>query len=241
MAVTKKILSGLNDNASRWVQSLSRKLGEPEYTRPGKTDVAQQLTEEMGQKLINLDKEAPEMFRLYDDMELYYGLSEAEKGDIDIGLIKPDTFRRAAAPMVPYGGKVVGESAENIQKLQDLYRSGIAFDDLPFLTYRRLSPMTYSNPTSENIAKIVGHEGRHRSRALAKEGAPRQLVRFLPEARKEGLLSKLGDQPVQIYSQESPGVYNKQPSKRVGSLKDLVKFLTVPAAGALSQIEGSPQ
>ena len=240
MAVTKKILSGLSDNASRWVQSLSRKLGEPEYTRPGKADLAQQLTEEMGQKLINLDKEAPEMFRLYDDMELYYGLSEAEKGDIDIGLIKPDTFRRAAAPMVPYGGKVVGESAENIQKLQDLYRSGIAFDELPFLTYRRRLPLTYSNPTSENIAKIVGHEGRHRSRALAKEGAPRQLVRFLPETRKEGLLSKLGDQPVQIYSQESPGVYNKQPSRPIGSLKDLVKFLTVPAAGALSQIEGSP-
>ena len=101
---------------------------------------------------------------------------------------------------------------------------------------------------SEKVARIIEHEGRHRSRALAKEGAPRQLVRFFPEytgVRKEKLLSKQ-DQPVQIYSQSVPfsgaplDPSYDYPSKPIGSLKDLVKFLTVPAAGALSQIEGSP-
>jgi hypothetical protein len=225
MSAGKKILAGLSGDAVRWVESLSRKLSESFLT-----DTPEKVASDMGQKLINLDKNAPQMFDIYENRPLYYALKEAERGEINLGLIDPDTFRRAAAP-IPRSDPYIRDMVdENVRYLRDLYQSGIGYADVPFLSH--------SSP-SQNIAQIVGHEGRHRSRALAAEGEPDQLVRFIPQRSPpyyapEKLLSDLDSEKSQVYSQESP--YSD--SKPIGALKDLVKFLSVPAsAGALSQLE----
>jgi hypothetical protein len=225
MSAGSKILAGLSGDAVRWVESLSRKLSESFLT-----DTPEKVASDMGQKLINLDKNAPQMFDIYEDRPLYYALTEAKRGEADLGLIDPDTFRRAAAkiPMDdPYIRDMVNET---VKKYVDMRRSGIKYSDIPFLSHE--SP-------SEYIARIVGHDARHRSRALAAEGEPDQLVRFIPQRSPpyyapEKLLSDLDSKKSQVYSQESP--YSD--SKPIGALKDLVKFLSVPAsAGALSQLE----
>ena len=226
MSAGKKILAGLSGDAVRWVESLSRKLSESFLT-----DTPEKVASDMGQKLINLDKNAPQMFDIYEDRPLYYALTEAKRGEADLGLIDPDTFRRAAAkiPMDdPYIRDMVNET---VKKYVDMRRSGIKYSDVPFFSY---------NYPSNDIAQIVGHDARHRSRALAALGEPDQLVKFIPERSppyykpETRLLSDLNNQQIQVYSEKTP--YDK--SKPIGALKDLVKFLSVPvSAGALSQLE----
>ena len=116
----------------------------------------------------------------------------------------------------------------------DLRQSGIRFSDVPFLGYQEPYP---------GIAQIFSHEGRHRSRALAGEGEPLQLVRMRPyRASYEGetnapLMTEM-DPNTQIYSEVSTMQENSG-GKPIGSLGELIKFLglgAVAVPGALSQM-----
>ena len=125
MAAASKIISSLSSDAIRWVESLANKLsGKPEdYVRFPTTP--ENVAYETGEKLVNLDRFAPQMFDIYDDRALYYALKEAQEGSADVGLIKPDTFRRAAAeiPMTdPYIRDMV---AQKVSDLRDLRQAGI--------------------------------------------------------------------------------------------------------------------
>jgi hypothetical protein len=227
MGAASKVLSELSDDAVRWVESLANKLsGKPEdYVRFPTTP--ENVAYETGEKLVNLDRLAPQMFDIYDDRALYYALREAKEGSADVGLINPDTFRRAAAeiPMTdPYIRDMV---AQKVGDLRDLRQAGIRYSDVPYLGFDDPYP---------GIAQITAHEGRHRSRALSGEGEPHQLVRFIGPSTSPRISQM--DPNTQLYSEVST-MSNDKSGESIGTLSDLVKFLSVAgvaAPGVLSQL-----
>lgn len=227
MGVGAKILSELSDDAVRWVESLANKIsGKPgdSYRTPR---TPEQAAAEMGDKLVNLNKDAPQMLDIYDDRALYYALMEAQDKGIDLGLINPDTFRQAAAE-IPMTDPFIRDMVDQkVGDLRDLRSAGIRYSDVPYLSYNEPFP---------NIAQITAHEGRHRSRALSAEGEPSQLVRFIP-ARNEDLLSTMNPD-TQLMSEVST-MSDDGGGKPIGTLGELIKFLSiggVAAPGALSMI-----
>jgi len=228
MGIGAKILSELSDDAVRWVESLANKLsGKP-------TDIVrfptspEKVAGELGQKLVNLEKFAPQMKDIYDDRALYYGLLEASEGSADIGLMKPKTFGEAAAAINPRKDPYIQEKIdEKVLALRDLRSAGIRYSDVPYLTYSEPYP---------GIAQVISHEGRHRALALDAEGEPVQLVRVMPR-RNEQLLSTMNPD-TQLMSEVST-MQPEAGGKEVGTLGQLIKFLglgSVAAPGVLSQL-----
>tara|TARA_R110000824_G_C15105388_1_gene666649 strand:- start:33 stop:743 length:711 start_codon:yes stop_codon:yes gene_type:complete len=229
MAAGAKILASLSDDAVRWIESLSRKLGDA-YTNTIPTD-PEYLADEMGEKLVNLTREAPQMLDIYKDKGLYEVLREANFGESDLGLIKPSTFRESAAPINTNDPHIRDMVDEKVRKLIDLRESGTGYHTVPFLSVKEYGD-------GELISKVVGHEGRHRSRALESLGEPDQLVRFIRRSSES-----LPDLPPQtkLYSEKVGSSLDEfvPEDKPVGTLSELIKFLSVmpPAAlGALSQL-----
>jgi hypothetical protein len=227
MGVASKVLSELSDDAVRWVESLANKLsGKPEdYVRFPTTP--ENVAYETGEKLVNLDRLAPQMFDIYDDRALYYALQEAKEGSADVGLMNPDTFRRAAAE-IPMGDPYIRDMVDQkVADLRDLRQAGIRYSDVPYLGY---------DDFPANSAQITAHEGRHRSRALSAEGEPYQLVRFIGPSSSPRLSQMKPN--TQMLSEEIsfPEGGGKQP---IGTLGELIKFLSiggVAAPGVLSQL-----
>lgn len=227
MGAASKILSELSDDAVRWVESLANKMsGKPGDAVRYPTS-PENVAYETGEKLVNLDRFAPQMFDIYDDRALYYALKEAKEGSADVGLINPDTFRRAAAE-IPMTDPFIRDMVDQkVGDLRDLRQAGIRYSDVPYLGY---------NEPFQDIAKITAHEGRHRSRALAAEGEPDQLVRFIP-ARNEDLLSTMN--PNTRVMSEVSTMSEDGGGKPIGTLGELIKFLSiggVAAPGVLSQL-----
>ena len=235
MAAGAKILSALTADAVRWIESLSRKLGAGAETQWSAPTDPEYLAGEVGEKLVNLNREAPQMLGIYGDRGLYEVLREANLGKSDLGLIKPSTFREAAEPIPMHDPWIRDMVDEKVRKLIDLRKSGIGYKDVPFLTIDH----------NGKLAWVAGHEGRHRSRALEAMGEPDQLVRFI-----RGSETSLPDLPPQtkLYSEKTlVGKGQKKVDERVrelidkpvGTLEELIKFLSIapPAAlGALSQL-----
>tara|TARA_X000001388_G_scaffold73794_1_gene65924 strand:- start:9275 stop:10027 length:753 start_codon:yes stop_codon:yes gene_type:complete len=244
MGIGAKILSELSDDAVRWVESLANKLsGKPtDYVRFPTTP--EQAAAEMGQKLVNLEKLAPQMKDIYDDRALYYALSEANRGErimldqpfqTDLALMKPETFREAAAEINPTNDPYIRDMvAEKVENLRDLRRSGIRFSDVPFLGYKEPYP---------DIMQVIAHEGRHRSRALAGEGEPLQLVRMNPYKDPYGEATATPVRQMSPETQVMSEVSTMQQEgggKSVGALGQIMKILGlggVAAPGVLSQVE----
>ena len=227
MAIGAKILSELSDDAVRWVESLANKLsGKPtDYVRFPTTP--EQAAAEMGQKLVNLEKLAPQMKGIYDDRALFYALKEAQEKQADIGLIKPDTFRQAAAELPMYDPSIRDEVNKKISALSDLSQAGIRFSDVPYLGYDDPFP---------GIAQVTAHEGRHRSRALDAMNEPSQLVRFFGPSGSPRISQM--DPSTELFSEVS-SMSGDDAGKKVGSLGELVKFLglgSAAAPGVLSQL-----
>jgi len=227
MPAGSKIITRLTDDAVRWVESLSRKLSEAPKTRWSEPTDPEYVAEQAGERLVNLSEQAPQMLDIYNDKALYQILQEAEAGESSLGLVSPETFRRAAAeiPMDdPYIRQLVGEK---VQALSDLIESGIPLSDVPFLSV--------DNPI-DRVAQTVGHEGRHRSRAFEALGEPDQLVRFIHRSWKQPVSDLPRD--TQLYSEIS-GMQREGGGKSIGTLGELIKFLSIAppvAAGALSQL-----
>ncbi len=234
MAVASKLLKGLSEETILWLRSVARKLEESYNIPKTPEEVAEETVDD---RLRNLQEAAPEMFRLYQDLPLQRSLSNR---DVDLGLIDPERFKTLAAPLpmgddpnfIFYKGKrhridpdplVRKEIDSNIKSIQDLVEAGIPLSDIPFLRY---SP-------EGKIQRIVGHEGRHRNRALEGLGYQDSLVEFSPY----GALPLKSLPPETRFGQQlneySPTI-DADEKVLSPALKDFIKILTVPAA--LSQI-----
>jgi hypothetical protein len=206
-----KILAELGDEAFRWVASLANKLGES----------ADELAERMGEKLKNLEKEFPEAFSLYEPTALLEGLEQANRGEIDLAIVKPETFRKIAAQIDTADPDIAKQMQETVDQYAAEIESGIPLnnpeDNIPFLEY---------DVPRENVAQFVGHDGRHRNRAMEQLGALRSLVKVVPYFRNQQILSKTG-KPSDVYTEVSPMQMEGEGGKKVGSSKDLFKFLSM--------------
>ena len=229
MGAASRILGELTDDAVRWVESLANKLSGKPGDAVRFPTTPENVAYETGEKLVNLNRLAPQMFDIYDDRALYYALKEAKDKENDLGLMRPKDFRRAAAE-IPMGDPYIRDMVnENVQDLTDLLESGIAYSDIPYLGYDNFPAKS---------AQITAHEGRHRSRALEGVGEPYQLVRFIGPSSSPRLSQMKPD--TQMLSEEVgfPEAGGKQP---IGTLGELIKFLSiggVAAPGVLSQLGG---
>tara|TARA_R100000544_G_C2206977_1_gene49846 strand:+ start:73 stop:714 length:642 start_codon:yes stop_codon:yes gene_type:complete len=206
------IIKLLSPDVSRWISALSRKLDQ----------APEQIAEDMGQKIINLDREAPQIIGSFKDVDIYEALREANEGASDIGLMAPSNFRKLAAEIPMEDPKIRDLVNKNVQYQKDLMESGIAPDAIPYLGVRR--------------GQVVGHDSRHQSRANEALGIKEQLVRLIPE--NSDLVSKL---PKNTKLLPEPSLSGK-PREGVGTLENIIKFLSAPAAtlGALSQLPQEP-
>lgn len=215
-----RILAELGDEAFRWVASLASKLGKP----------ADELAERMGEKLKNLEKEFPEAFSLYEPTALLQGLEQANKGQADLAIIKPETFRKIAAQIDTADPSVAKQMQKTVDQYASEIESGIPLnnpeDNIPFLEY---------DVPKENVAQFVGHDGRHRNRAMELLGALQSLVKVTPYFRNQQVMSKAG-KPSDVYTEVSPMQMEGEGGKKIGSSKDLFKFLSM--FGALPFIPG---
>jgi len=215
-----RILAELGDEAFRWVASLANKLGES----------ADELAERMGTKLINLEKQFPEAFSLYEPTAILESLEQANRAQADVAIIEPETFRKIAAQIDTADPAVAKQMQKTVDQYAAEIESGIPLnnpeDNIPFLEY---------DVPRENVAQFVGHDGRHRNRAMEQLGVLKSLVKVVPYFRNQQIISKTG-KPSDVYTEVSPMQMEGEGGKKVGSSKDLFKFLSM--FGALPFIPG---
>ena len=215
-----RILAELGDEAFRWVASLANKLGES----------ADELAERMGTKLINLEKQFPEAFSLYEPTAILESLEQANRAQADVAIIEPETFRKIAAQIDTADTAVAKQMQKTVDQYAAEIESGIPLnnpeDNIPFLEY---------DVPRENVAQFVGHDGRHRNRAMEQLGVLKSLVKVVPYFRNQQIISKTG-KPSDVYTEVSPMQMEGEGGKKVGSSKDLFKFLSM--FGALPFIPG---
>jgi len=227
-----RILAELGDTAFRWVASLASKLDKP----------ADELAERMGSKLVNLEKEFPDAFNLYEPTALLESLEQANRGEADLAIIDPETFRKIAAQIDTDNPEIAKQMQQTVDQYAAEIESGIPLnntvDNIPFLRY---------TVPQDNIAQFVEHDGRHRNRAFEKVGALKSLVKLDPSGafdsgfavpplnKGQQVMSKTG-KPLDVYTETSPMQLEGEGGKKVGSSKDLFKFLSM--FGALPFISG---
>ena len=231
-----KILAELGDEAFRWLASLANKLDKP----------ADELAERMGEKLKNLEKEFPEAFSLYEPTALLEGLEQANRGEIDLAIVKPETFRKIAAQIDTADPDIAKQMQETVDQYAAEIESGIPLnnpeDSIPFLKY-----MVPVNDYRGSIAQFVEHDGRHRNRALEQLGGLRSLIKLdpsgalhsgfhAPKPNKGQQVMSKSEKPFDVYTENSPMQLEDEGGKKVGSSKDLFKFLSM--FGALPFIPG---
>jgi hypothetical protein len=117
----------------------------------------------------------------------------------DEGLVaayRPEKFEFLASPLNWREGRPgeVGEfNASNIEKLRGVLRSG-KLDNVPWLVMSRIgnpdpSLSRYAPELTRDLtdlSRIMAHEGRHRSRAMAAEGHPLSLLKIFDRAYVPG-------------------------------------------------------
>jgi len=205
------ILAKLGDLGYRWVASLANKLDKP----------ADELAERMGEKLINLEKEFPNAFSLFEPTALLESLEQANKGQADLVITAPETFRKIAAQIDTDNPEIAKQMQKTVDQYAAEIESGITLtnpeDNIPFLEY--MVPQ-------ENVAQFVGHDGRHRNRAMEQLGVLESLVKIAPYFKGQQVMSKTG-KPTEVFTEMSPMQKKGEGGKKVGSSKDLFKFLSV--------------
>ena len=186
------------------------------------------VIQQSGQKLVNLSQDYPQFFDMYQDRPLYSALKEAEAGKSDLAIMNPTTFRRTAAQLRmedPFLREMVDQK---VSGLREAMEAGDQIDAIPLLEYE--------NPV-DGVAQIKMHDGRHRNRALEQLGETESIVRMIP--RQTGPRLKEMDPSTGIYTEQSMLQVPGEGGKKLGTLDELIKFLSlgaVAAPGALSQL-----
>jgi hypothetical protein len=234
-----------------WLNSLSRKKDVP----------VEELVERGGERLENLDLMSPESLDLYEAEDLFSVLSEANQGSklgsgSHAAMIAPEKYRESVAKLTDDRIRYQGVSPavweeEGIQMTEDKvgalknlisnriplggpdYPSGV-----PFMGFKVIDM-----PDGSKIVQVTSHDARHRVRALGELGHGDVLVNLSPDSIRDQILNtdlkKLPpDTPVYSELSQMQGS-DTGGGQKVGTIKELFKFLTVPAVattGALSQL-----
>lgn len=202
-----KILAELGDTAFRWVASLADKLGRP----------ADEVAEEMGTKLSNLEVEMPEAFTLFEKNELYSILKDANRGDSDVAIIDPTDFRKIAAQIRTEDPYIAEQVDKTVGKYMEDVQQGTVIGQVPLLEFE--------TPYTDDIAQFVMHDGRHRNRAKEALGALRNLVRVIP--KKGAKLASDLPESAKAYTEQSSLQIPGKGGKEVGKMSDIFKYLSI--------------
>jgi hypothetical protein len=201
----------------------------------------QQMEKEAGERARKLAMEAPEVFGYYEDIPLMQTLMESPKNpdrvkgliESDAVLAKPKTFGELAAPIRMEHPDIVEGVEKTVSDYRDKFRSGQKVDSIPYLDYE-----IKQGPDQNKYMQIVGHDGRHRNRALQSLGNPSSLIRMYEKGGGVPRMRSL-DPSMEVYSEKS--LLNNQEPRFIGTLGDLFKVLGISAAvapGALSSLGG---
>jgi hypothetical protein len=198
-------------------------------------------------KLEKLMDEAPRTIELYQNRPLASALKTAAS-DFDpsgLAIMNPDDFRKLAAPIEGdyMLENVTPRKVESLQailrgdpKPNDLYsgdgidyfapgriktKSDPGFEDVQFLQFER---------PEANVAQVIGHEGRHRSRALADLGDLDTLVRVEPKYKEYAdIIPELSEPGTEVF-QQNTGEYR-------GLAENLFRVLGIGGLSALPMLE----
>lgn len=153
----------------------------------------------------------PGLERQYNPGALYSAFKDSEN---KVAAYKPEAFERLAFPIT--GDGAIGtqrlpdwiqkQEADRIKGLREIIRSGsgrAGFSELPFL--RLMENFEREQPRLWPIPIVMDHEGRHRSRAMAREGMPASLMRVEQSSMPEWMhFKQLGDL-IQPQGRDLPG------------------------------------
>ena len=201
-----------------FVESLAKKvdmtLRDASSTYAGKTE--------------KIAKEDPRLLKIYDEEDIGSAIYNSRKGQSNLGVVDPQRFLDMAAYLpvdkkgYDYIRGVIDEKKQNIA--QGIPREQYTFPSLGM----RLE---------DDGLKVNWHDGRHINTAMKEMGYSKGLVEIAPQYRTPDLKTLPPETPV--FSEEGFVDDVKIPSKQVGTLGELVKFLGlagVAAPGALSQL-----
>jgi hypothetical protein len=182
------------------------------------------------EKTEKIVKEDPRLLKLYDEEDIGSAIYNARTGEGNIGVVDPARFLDMAAylPVDRKNYEFIREAIEN--KKQDIAQG------VPRKRYTFPSLGLRLNPEDNSLFVNI-HDGRHINTAMKEMGYPKGLVEFPSQYRTPDLKTMSPDTPV--YSEEGFVDDVEIPSKQVGTLGELVKFLGlagVAAPGALSQL-----
>lgn len=208
------------------------------------------MSPEAMEKLSRLLDEAPQVMDLFQNRALARALNSAGRGDSQLGLIEPDTFRLLASPI----GKdeLHTTTPDRIQAIKnilskdpelDVTVNPIASDGLSYFTegqIRRLNdpglesvPFLRIDSPMNDIAHVVGHEGRHRNRALNDMGVLDSLVEFKPRIAEER------EAVSEALSNPDSEVFQQWTNRYRGRVGDLFRMLSIGGLSALPMLEES--
>tara|TARA_R110000850_G_scaffold19175_2_gene58508 strand:- start:4 stop:672 length:669 start_codon:yes stop_codon:yes gene_type:complete len=210
--------------ASKLVRTFVESLAKKVYMTP------EQATSTYAQKAAKIVKEDPRFLKLYDEEDIGSAIYSSRTGEANLGVMAPEKFLELAAQM-PTDKKGYEFIRETIDQKKSDIAEGIPRDRFAFPTLgMRLNP-------KDNSLFVNMHDGRHINTAMKEMGYPKGLVEIVPQYKTPNLKTMSPDTPV--YSEESFIDDVEIPSKQVGTLGELVKFLglgAVVAPGALSQL-----
>ena len=175
--------------------------------------------------------EDPRFFKIYDEEDIGSAIYNTRTGDSSLGVTTPEKFLDMAAqmPLDQEGFDFIRKTVD--QKKADI-AAGVPREQFTF-------PQLGLRLQDDGSLKVNLHDGRHLNTAMKELGYPKSLVEVVPQYRTPNIKTMSPDTPV--FSEESFINDVEIPSRKVGTLGDLIKFLSVAgiaAPGALSTIGG---
>ena len=182
-----------------------------------------------GAKAEKIAEEDPRFFKLYDEEDIGGAIYNSRTLNTNLGVTTPEQFLDMAAqmPLDQEGFDFIRKTVD--QKKADI-AAGVPREQFTF-------PQLGLRLQDDGSLKVNMHDGRHMNTAMKELGYPKSLVEVVPQYRTPNLKTMSPDTPV--FSEESFINDVEIPSRKVGTLGDLIKFLSVAgiaAPGALSMI-----
>ena len=214
MSVISKIVSEFLDS-----------LGKKVFMTPDQT------ASTYGAKAEKIAKEDPRFFKLYDEEDIGRAIYNSRTAGSGLGVTDPQAFLDMAAQM-PTDQKGFDFIRETIDKKKADIAAGVPREQFTF-------PQLGLRLQDDGSLKVNMHDGRHMNTAMKELGYPKSLVEVVPQYKTPRLQTMSPDTPV--FSEESFINDVEIPSRNIGTLGELIKFLSiggVAAPGVLSQLGG---
>lgn len=181
------------------------------------------------EKTEKIVKEDPRLLKIYDEEDIASAIYNARTGQSNLGVADPARFLDMAA-YLPVDRKGYDYIRDVVNKKKQQIAEGVPREQFTF--------PSLGMRLDDDGLKVKWHDGRHINTAMKEMGYPKGLVEIVPQINTPDLKTLPPDTPV--FSESGGFVDDVEiPSKQVGTLGELIKFLGlggVAAPGVLSQL-----